>query len=1365
MKRESLFDSDDARKPCGKSGPAGKDAPDPTRAKRLAPSARKPETPHEPARRDAASGDAGSRGASQRDVGNDDHLHARFDSTPTHDFTVDQAIPEPAARDEAAGRIWTPEQQAGIRTTGKSLLVSAAAGSGKTSVLAERCAHLVCDANPACDIDDLLVVTFTESAAGEMKRKIRASLESRLAREPSNQRVQRQVETADRAQVSTLHAFCARLLRQHFNCVGLDPGFLVMDGDDAILLRREVARRLFDSAYESQEAAGPFLELIDAYGEGNDERVLDSVLHVHDLLTSVLDRAGWVGACRERLEEAAREPLHESALGQRLLELVGRGLGALRQRCASHVNQLGQMGFAQYAGYLAEIRSVLAHWEEVFREHGIDALAEVSHEPPWPTLPKVPNSVPNKDLAKSLVDSIRDETKDGPWRDLLRFSTSQWHEGLERIAPHAQVFLSLAEQFTIAYDKAKGETRMLDFADLERFTLHALCDGDPRDLRPSDCAKAYHRQFAHVLVDEFQDINEVQDAILTLVSRECLAHKSRSRPRMHLPHNLFCVGDVKQSIYRFRLAEPGRFLDRQERYSDPESHGQVVHLRSNFRSRSSLLDAINCVFGRLMSKEAVDIDYDESHHLQGGADYPEPDDDRCFSGAPIELHLLPADARGSASDARGSVPDPRGSSPAEGAPGSGSDDCAEDGQDLDRLEREAALVAMQIRNMVGLEGAPARRITLKEADGSFTSRPAQLRDIVILLRSLKYTARQFADILRSAGIRVHLDAGSGFFEAMEVRDVLALLQTLDNRQQDLPLAAVLRGPLGQLAEPDSALARIRLAYPASAFHEAAARYASEKSDALALELQRLFARLDAWREAAQRRPLADVIESIYQESGYLAYIAGLHDGEARVANLRHLLERAAQFGKFQSRGLSRFLRFLEQLEEQLDIAQPSLATQAEDAVRIMSIHRAKGQEFPIVVIPDLGKRINLTDCQGAILADRHEGLGMMVVDHERRCRYPSLASMLVRDRLVQQTLAEELRVLYVALTRAKEHLLLVGTCDAKSAERWTTQWRGHIGPLPGDVVLGARTMLDWLGPVATAAASEPIEVFRTTWHTADAIRAWPIAPARRAMTPLQQSIARLKPLDPPPPTPASTARAITRVSFEYPHRAYTRLEATRAVTRYEADPLPAHATPAPPTSSPLARPRFLMAVSHSTAADRGVATHLVLEHLNFSAPCDAADVDRQIASMRERRILADGQDQLVHRDGIVWLMGSETGQLLRRGASDRTLHCELPVHFAIHPGSADPQTNQAAIQYPATADPLDRIMVRGRIDVLITGPEGAVLIDYKTDEVAPADVPARAEVYTPQLRAYCDAIQRITGHDLKAACLIFLKPKMAWRMP
>jgi ATP-dependent helicase/nuclease subunit A len=1186
---------------------------------------------------------------------------------------------------------WTPEQRAGIETTGVSLLVSAAAGSGKTAVLSERCAYLVCDAKPPCAVDQLLVVTFTEAAAAEMKSRIAAALHRRLEQRPDDARLAGQIAQLDRAQVSTLHAFCARLLRQHFHLVGLDPGFTILDADEARLLRAEVLRELLTERYE-REDAGNFAKFIDVYGDGRDEAIGEHVLRTHELLCSMPEPRAWLVEALRRIEEAADEgkSLGITSLGSELDRIVRAKLSALGARCREAIDAVAAMkGFEKYLKHLQGLAGEIEHWQQAFGDGRFDELAARVSDFEPDRLPSIRDDVAGKAAAKAALDGVRDAMGEkGQVYGFLRFSEQEWRAGLKSIVPFARVLLDLVENLRSRYAAAKERTRRLDFADLESLTLKLLKG-------PSAIARALQHQIAHALVDEYQDINGVQDAILRSVSRECL----------------FCVGDIKQSIYGFRLAEPARFLARYDHLKSRPQEGKVIDLQANFRSRPPLLEAINSLFERLMTRQAADLDYDESQRLKPAATFPAFDVPRSFTGAPIELHLLPREVAGG-----------------EGAPAN-----------LDRTEREASFIAARIHELLGHDGSPTTSVIDKDAEGQPIARPIEYRDIVILLRSMVYKAEQVAEVLRLHGVPVYRDSGSGYFNTTEARDVLALLRILDNFQQDLPLAAVLRSPLAALSHCEDAMARIRIPYrgvdPPMPFHQAVMHYAAEREDELATKLREFLARIDRWRQAARMRPLADVLWQIYDETGYLAFAGGLDNGPQRVANLMYLHERARQFGVFSRQGLYRFLRFLESLESESDVGLPAVLGEGENVVRIMSVHKSKGLEFPVVFLPDLGKQINLSAAKGRLLIDRHRYLGLSAVDEGKQVRYPSLASVLVAERIRQQAMAEELRVLYVAMTRAKEHLVLVGTCKADQPDEWRPLWQNHDGPLPADAVIGANTMLDWIGPAAAAIAGSGSPAFEVTMHTEEEVKDWILddAGAMPSLSPREAALAALKPLDPPPPLSPIGEEVIRRLACRYPFEAIAALPAAVAATERTRHPTRAI------VSLPL--PKCVQA--EMAPADRGHATHRVLQYLDFSSrPCRGEDLRDQIDRMVARNLITSAEVQAVDRGAIEWFIQTELGTLLRNAPREEILR-EVPFTLAIDPPAA-------------ASHSLDRIMLRGRVDLLVRHEGEFHIIDYKTDQHGSHD----SRAYEPQMETYRDAVKSITGQGVKAVHLVLLSQRV-----
>lgn len=1253
-------------------------------------------------------------------------------------------------------RTWTNEQLEAIRTGGMGLLVSAAAGSGKTSVLSERCAHLVCSADDRCHVNQLLVVTFTEAAAAEMKTRIEQAIRARAAGS-DDPHLLRQLKVVEHAQVSTLHSFCQRLIRQHFHKVDLDPDFVILDGDEALLLRDDVVRQLFADRYESAQPA--FQAFIDAYGAGQDDQLMQQVVRTHELLCSLVQPEQWLATARSQIAQAAELPLEQSDLGKTFLVTIRQRLRGVVDEAAAAIGEMPATA-GKYVDYLNTLGGIAENWLTTLESNGYDAMAEAVRSlekfPPLPT-------VKGEGAAKVLVQRVQGMLKDDALRHNLRYSSDDWRKTMAAIQPHADVFLSLVEDFGEQYRQAKRAARGIDFSDLERIALDLLCE-DRATLRPSDVARSCHRAYRHVLVDEYQDINEVQDAILRLTSTECLDGQCVS--------NLFCVGDVKQSIYRFRLAEPMRFLDRETRYRDAAAKEsvRVIDLTSNFRSRKPLLDAINAVFKRLMSAEAAEIEYDARHRLASGMAYPDATP-TAFAGAPIELHLLPPPSQGGAAASTEEEAD--------------DDESPFETDELDRTDREALLVVHRIRELMGQTGQPRRTIAQRQGN-AFIERPIEYGDIVLLLRSLKNKADQFAAALRGYGIPVHTDGGAGFFQAVEVQDMLSLLRILDNQQQDLPLAVVLRSPITLTPDPDDALARIRLAYndpqQAVPFHQAVVRYAHEQDDELAAHLRDFLARLRRWRDAAMKRPLAEVIWSIYDETGYLAYTAGLDDGEQRQANLLHLHERARQFGGFQRQGLYRFLQFLDNLREQTELSQASLASQADNVVRIMSIHGSKGLEFPVVIVPDLGKRMNLGDARGRILVDRAAYLGMQVIDEKLHVCYPSLGQVLVRDRMERATRAEELRLLYVAMTRAREHLVLIGTCGEKAYDGWQTRWAGHAGKFPADVVLDANCMLDWIGPAAVASAdAHAIDFHRHVPAEIEALKAMPrsASPDR----PGRDDLAALKPLAPPPPQDDNANQVIQRVTYQYPFADHCLRPARLSVTAlahdqiasglpdltaelaaqeaqianlklqitppgFETSPPPAatdqpeSGVDDPPIDLPL--PRCISVDAPLAATDRGTAAHTLLQHMDFTRAGDPSAIREQIDRLIHRQLLTAEQAATINIDDILWLTtASELAPLLTSPQSD--LLREMPFYLAMdHP------------RCPAADDPLDCLMVRGRIDLVIAQPDGLTIVDYKTDRVGRHTIDQRAADYREQVSLYRRAIENAANQPVKSAVLAFL---------
>ncbi|GMU33384.1 MAG: helicase-exonuclease AddAB subunit AddA [Planctomycetia bacterium] len=1241
---------------------------------------------------------------------------------------------------------WTPSQQAALDAMGGSILVSAAAGSGKTAVLAERCARLIADEKRPCGVDRLLVVTFTDAAAAEMRSRIGAALRSRLERSPSHARLQGQLALLDSAHISTLHSFCRRLLARFFPQADLDPQVPILNPADARLMRQEAVEAVFDDYEGKKDAdAEAFFDFLSAYGGASERLLMKLIQQLDEFLASLPDPQAWIAQANKRMGSSG------DALSLFWLEWL---LGELQEELslqstllADYIRMLSDWPSSATASAdcLREYAAALASWQSSLGT--IPDAAKVDdfclrlipdfQFPSPPRKGKKFNDLSEVDKqafidAAELVRKIKKDLFETRLKKPFgRFSVTDWGEGIDRTRSNVALLFQLAVDFRARYQAAKAELGVLDFTDLERRALALLAD------EANGVAARLRDQFEHVLVDEFQDINPVQAEILRLVSRETIA------PR---PANMFTVGDVKQSIYRFRLAEPRLFLDRRAAFlaaaGKPESRGVAIDLADNFRSRPILLDAVNAIFERLMTPELGGIAYDDSAKLRPGR---KETDFRPAVGPPLELHLLEDFASAASDDAHD------------------TEDATEDSgaAELVRIEREAMVCAERIKDCI--------------AQGY------EYGDIVILMRSMQARAGLFIRTLVRCGIPVFSDTSGGLFEALEAQDVLSLLAVIDNPLQDIPLAAILRSPLFGTPLNDSELVEIRRSPKASppgvAFCEAVWTCADSGADAaLRTRLARIRDQIDKWRQRARHRPLAETIWDIYEESGYLAYVSGLRDGLQRRANLIRIHEYARQFGSFRKQGLLRFLQFIDGVRAMGEDLEPgSVMTGPQDVVRVMTIHRSKGLEYPVVIVAELGKRFNLSDCRGSILFDRELGVGMEAVDLKKRIRYESLPHRMVAEAVKRQSLAEELRVLYVAMTRAKERLIAIGTKRLSRIDEWRARLASHIGPLSVADRRSATSALDWVTqalachPSAWADAKDngSDERFFVRVYDAAEMGRWQLEPPVKAdVASRLEKIAAFDKLD----FSATAADADSgawvklierRLTSTYPAQAMTRVPAVAAASvlkrRWNAledadDPAhPWHSSQGAGTkreidASRLRSPSFRSTEASIDQTQRGTWTHEFLQRVELTQPCDEANLQDQLASIIQAGDLLQVEGDQIDLAALAWFFTTDLGRRIRD--SRVIVHREWPFVIGVDPARYDPAARQA--------DRQDVMLVRGIVDCLFDSGDGLEILDYKTDRVTGEGVAQRAAAYAGQLRIYANAVEMTWGRPVHRLHLAFL---------
>jgi len=1314
---------------------------------------------------------------------------------------------------------WTPEQRDAIDTVDTSVLVSAAAGSGKTAVLTERCVKLVAGkeddtegtyrVGELCSIDELLIVTFTDAAAAEMRARIGNRLRKAIVKAKSNKqpRLRHQLAMLDGARISTIHSFCRWLLNRYFSFVDLEPRMPLMDEHDAAGLKRDCVKAIFDDwSAEDTPRGDAFLNLLTAYGKS--ERTLqDKVTSIAAFLESHVDPEQWLIDARQRFDA----PRDQNTLNKAWHTLL---VNLLRHKLKQFIDEIAQFratvnsaaALALFETSLTDISEMLSKNLELLPDTTvsttvIDAVCRDIESFSLKSLPRIDRkdvkALPEEDrstyaAAKKRYEPIKDSLK-SLQRDFGGFTCADWAEGIARTAPFVNTLLDTVEAYRVRYRAEKRQLGTLDFSDLERYTLQLLQD------EANGVATRMRDKFRHVLVDEFQDTNPVQAEILRLLSREGEDERAG---------NLFSVGDVKQSIYRFRLGEPELFLKRRKKFNDTKQAGRVIPLAHNFRSTTAVIDVINAIFARLMAPDLGGIDYQDGEQL-----VPKPNEPNAGKTPAMEVHILEEPPRG-------------GSSSTE----SDGDDDDSDGDDLERIEREAYVIA--------------ERITALHADG------VEYKHIAILLRSMKARMGLFLRRLQARGIPAVASRSGDLFDAIEVQDVIALLRVMDNAQQDIPVAAVLRSPLLGTPLTDAEFTEIRtcekLKNPTRPFHAAIPAYADSGPDEqLRATLQQRLRTIDHWRTAARRRPIADVLWDIYEATGYLAYASGLEAGPRRRANLKQLHDYARKFGDFQRLGLSRFLQFLETVKETGSELDAGTLPPAGDAVQIMTIHASKGLEFPVVILAEAGKKHNMRDAYGAILQDRELGIGMAAVDLDKNIRYPTLPQRVISDALKRDALAEEMRVLYVALTRAEERIIVVGT-GPRVKEESIEGAREINGPLPLALRSKSSGYLSWIVEslltmpsqhVAWNRAAEEGERFEVRQYDDAEIATWSFAAQHSDENRvLIDALASLQPVD------DSVSQASTPLSIEdaqtlerrllgtYRHDALTRVPAVAAaselkrrweqrdndadsaaefaipsdvvsglhttttsdaklndrddaktnyvpVTKRGAASAPPSEPSAPPpsqggvrggllfpdmqpeSSNPqptrpantpfpktFRRPSFLTAASENQPTQVGTWTHAFFEYADLHADLTTAGLTQQLDELITGGYLPPEARAALDIDAIAWFFTTTVGQ--RMIDTNTKVEREWPFTLGVDPTRYDPAATRR--------DADDIVLVRGIVDCLFDSGDGWEILDYKTDRVSGEELQARADLYAGQLRIYAQAVEAVWQQRPTKLWLAFL---------
>ncbi|MBT2570427.1 helicase-exonuclease AddAB subunit AddA [Planococcus sp. ISL-110] len=1181
---------------------------------------------------------------------------------------------------------WTDEQWLAIWAKGQDMLVSAAAGSGKTAVLINRMIEKVLAEEDPISVDELLVVTFTNASAAEMRHRMSNALEKAVAENPESNHLRKQLRLINKAQISTLHSFCLQVVKQYAYLLEIDPGFRIAGETEAALLRDDVLEAVLETAYEG-EGAGAVYRLADSFTSDRSdqamevllsklydysrvhpdpERWLQQVPALYDVPASAaIDELPFIGDLKLTIRHALEEALQLTQEGLQLA-LQPDGPALLEDTFKTDAEVIK-----------TAILSLEASWDKLYafsKSFKWEKAASIRKDSCAPGLAEEAKAMRNE--VKKIVSGLFDAYFTRSPKRLL--------DEMREMAPMMKTLVELTQDFADQYKALKIDRALVDFSDLEHYALEILSDGG----EPSAISKEYQDRFKEVLVDEYQDTNLLQETILKLV-------KSGDEH----DGNLFMVGDVKQSIYRFRLAEPMLFLGKYSRFRhDAEGAGLRIDLNANFRSRKEILDGTNYIFSQIMGERVGEIDYDEAAALKAKAPYPEQQ-------IPIELALIHEP------ETEEEVLD----------------------EDLVKSQWEARFIAKKIKEMMDQE-------MLVNDPWTQQQRKLEYRDVVVLMRSMTWSG-DFVDEFKMAGIPLYAELTGGYFDALEVMIMLNTLRVIDNPYQDIPLASVLRAPFIGLKENE--LAEIRLAAPQASFYEAVKtfmRAGSGIDPAAAEKLQRFILQLEGWRNQARRGSLAELIWQVYLDTNYYEMAGAMTNGKQRQANLRALHDRALEYEKTSFRGLFRFLRFIDRMRERGDdLGTAKSLSEKENVVRLMTVHKSKGLEFPVVFFAGTGRSFNEMDFRKSYLFDQDYGLAVKAVNPDTRIEYTSLPFLAVKEMKQLQMKAEEMRVLYVAMTRAKERLYL--TASVKDVDKLFEKWKVGTNDvrLPDFMRSRAKGYLDWIGP-AVARHPDAAGQLNVNGNILDHSSRFHIEIIESQS--LLPGVVNLDELLKGDDSNEDYQQLVNdRFNYQYPHQEAVEKRSKQSVSEMKRlqmlqrldEPESFIQTAKPERKMLLHRPDFMMD-KRLSAADVGTAVHAVMQHIPLDRTMDSVEIKKFIDTLVGMEILSPDEGKAVEIEEVERFYASETAARLRAA---KNIKREVPFTYAKADADGDHQ------------------IIQGIVDCLFEEADGWVLLDYKTDRVSHINnvQTEMAKRYGVQLAVYQEAVEAILRIPLKERLL------------
>ena len=1328
---------------------------------------------------------------------------------------------------------WTQEQQNVIDSRGGNLLVAAAAGSGKTAVLVERIIQMILNSDLKIDIDKLLVVTFTNAAASEMRERIGDAISKKLDENPEDEHLQDQLVLLNKASITTIHSFCLEVIKSNFHKINLDPNFRIGDETECSLMKLEAIDETFDILYEQNDEE--FCYLVDCYAEKRgDSNLQNLILSIYSFVMASPYPKVWLKESAEDFNITDDFDFATSKWAKAILETVKIQMeGIEKSLCKAIEDVYGIDELVTFTDKLKieyeKIKEILyacdTSWSDAYRQ-----ISSMTFENYAKGVKRIPKDAPSyikeeKDKAKKIRDNAK--------KSIEKIKTSVFNKNYDDLKDEIKFLYPIVKSlsdvvlmFEQIYSQKKRDKGIIDFNDIEHFALQILTETDENGdfvfdeegkNIPSDIALEYREKFYEIFIDEYQDSNQVQEVILSTIAKQ-------KEP------NRFMVGDVKQSIYRCRQAKPEIFLQKYATYdTDLSSKYKKIMLYKNFRSRKEVVDSVNYIFEHIMSKNLGEIDYNEEEKLNLGANFEEVEDEKIILGGATEIHLMEKKVP--------EVEDP--------------DEEEEEGEDLDASQIEARMVGKIIRDIMRPnENGEIMQVFDKKLE---TYRNVEYKDIVILLRATSAWAPVFAEELINMDIPTYADMGQGYFETMEIQVIMSFLKVIDNPMQDIPLIAILRSPIYGFTPED--FIDIRITDKKVSFYEAMMMFVGEKIDLsneeeqdiaedeisddigneiidvnineensyvdadmddyyqninyedfeyeneefiyndevmyesyisenveddliyeinsniegdeesqkseLELKVRRFLDDLKELQEKSMYMSTDEFLWYIYTNSGYYAYCGALPGGSQRQANLRILFERAKQFEETSFKGIFNFINFISKLKKSnSDMGSAKTLGENANVVRIMSIHKSKGLEFPIVICSGMGRNFNTMDFRKDVLYHHELGYGPQIVDFERRISYPSIAKEALKCKINIENISEEMRILYVALTRAKEKLII--TSSIKDIEQNMHKWSSNISTekmVSKYDILNGKNYMDWMMPAIIK--HKDLEDIRETYNLSTSISMedeskWSVKTWNRDDMDFEKHEKEgirevLNTMDLSQHDTEYYEQIEKKLNFEYPYLGVVKKAASISVTeikkRQEEYEEQEDSLGLYKRKTTLKKPKFLSESQKSekiTGARRGTIVHLIMEVLDFEKVNTESEIKAQIQDLVKRRIITEKESQVLSPRKIMRFFKSP---IAKRMLSSKFVKREQKIYTQIKMN--DIYLNDEIFKNNRETYENESVMLRGVIDLYFEEDDGLVILDYKTDFVDENNKKEIIHKYKKQIEIYADVLSKLTGKKVK----------------